>query len=66
MDQRDNEFVEWNKILQKKYRLNSELEINQGDIISSQENVFAKFAMNQYRISQINYQNAKKPFNSFT
>lgn len=32
-----------------------EAELNQVDILNSNENVFAKFAMNQYRLAQFNY-----------
>ncbi len=28
--------------------------------------MFAKLAMNQYKIAQFNYENAKNPYNSFS
>lgn len=45
--------------------MKDELELNQYEIIQSQNNLFARFAMNQYKLAQINYENATKPFNSF-
>lgn len=65
-DKIPEEFEEWNKILVKKRNLKHEIEINQIDIVQSQQNVYAKFAMNQFKIAQFNHENAKKPLNSFS
>lgn len=65
-DKRNSEWEEWTKIINKKKAVKREIYANQIDILKSQENVFAKFAMNQHKIAQFNYENVTNPFNSFS
>jgi hypothetical protein len=46
--------------------MKDEMMVNQTDILENQRNLFAKFTMNQYKIAQLNFENATKPYNSFS